>query len=179
MNVPQEIRSQVIALYIDGKSEEEMINLTGLSKDQIQNILSDLDSPESQNILSYQIAVKYGNDGQDAKDYSEILDAKKILVQQGILSNNIIPFVIDIGQFSQRTALGADKLVTSFHIYHKFAWSMGIRNYQDLRKRRFQIGLSLESFMREEKTLQEKYRSLTQSTVSQRKEKLGVEFSVG
>jgi hypothetical protein len=165
MNVPQEIRYQVIGLYIDGKSEDEMINLTGLSKAQIQNFLSNLDSPESQNILSYQIAVKCGKDGQDAKDYSELLNAKKILVQQGVLPNNTIPFVTDIAQFSRRTALGAHKLVTSFSIYHKFAWSMSIKNYQDLRKRKFQTGLSLESFMREEKALQEKYRSLTQSTV--------------
>jgi hypothetical protein len=142
-----------------------MINLMGLSKDQIQNIFSDLDSPEFQNTLSVQIAVKYGKDGQDVKDYSEFLEAKKVLVQQGVLPNCAIPFIIDMAVFCWRTGLGADKFVSAFSIYHKLAWSMSIRNYQDFWKRKFQAGLSLETCRSEEKALQEKYRSLTESTV--------------
>lgn len=57
MNVPQEIRYQVISQYIEGKSVEEMTNIVGLSKDQVHNILLCPDSPESQRILSYHITV--------------------------------------------------------------------------------------------------------------------------
>ena len=57
MQVPKEIRSQVISLYIQGRSEQEIRDTVGLSQDQVNVILSDLSSPEYQNALSYQLAV--------------------------------------------------------------------------------------------------------------------------
>src|SRR4029077_12576712 len=135
MKPPQEIRNQIISLYIEGKSVDEIMNMAELSTDQVQMVLSNLNSSESQRILSYQIAIKHGKDGQDAKDYSELLEAKKVLVEQGVPPHDAIPFIIDVVQFSRDTGLGANEFVPAFSIYNKFARSMGIRNYQDLSKK--------------------------------------------
>jgi hypothetical protein len=90
MKVPQEIIHQVLNMFLQGKSEEENMKLGRLSEDQVHNVLSELDSPECQNALSYMLAVKYGKDGRDMKEYVEILDAKETLVQQGVLPKNAL-----------------------------------------------------------------------------------------
>lgn len=175
MRIPHEIRNEAISLYIDGKSEDEMINMAGLSKDQVQEILLDLNSSESQSILSYQIAVKYGKDGKDVKDYSEVLEAKKYLVEQGLPPHDVIPFIVDMVQFSRDTGLGAKQFVPAFRIYNKFARSMGIGNYQDFSRRKLQTILSSEASRREEKALQDRYRALTENTGCEDEIDYGVE----
>ncbi|MGA9941763.1 MAG: hypothetical protein WBP88_07180 [Nitrososphaeraceae archaeon] len=62
------------------------MKLSRLSEDQVHNILSELDSPECQNTVTYLLAVKYGKDGRDMKEYAEILYAIKILAQHGVFT---------------------------------------------------------------------------------------------
>jgi hypothetical protein len=176
MKPPQKIKIQVISLYIDGKSEDEIANMVGLSSDQVQMILSDLNSSESQRILSYLIAIKHGKDGQDAKDYSELIEAKKDLIEMDVQPDDAIPFIVDVVQLSRDTGLGANQFVPAFSIYNKFARSMGIRNYQDLSKRKLQTVLSLQASRSEEKALQDRYRRLTESTVCEDQIDFGVDF---
>jgi hypothetical protein len=140
--VPQEIRSQVMDAYIHGRSEQEIGDMIGLSQDQVQVILSDLSSHENQNAQSYLLAVKYGRNGGDTKEFLELTEAKKILYQQGVEPKDAIALIIDVAEFSQTTGLGAGVFVPLFGIYNKFASTMSIANYQDLQKKRSQALLA-------------------------------------
>jgi DNA invertase Pin-like site-specific DNA recombinase len=68
MKVPQEISNQVISMFLEGKSESEIMKLSRLSEDQVHNVLSELVSREYQNTVTYLLAVKYGKDGRDMKE---------------------------------------------------------------------------------------------------------------
>ena len=165
MQVPQEIRSQVMSLYIQGRSEQEIVIMIGLSQDQVNSILSDLSSPENQNALAYQLALKNGKDGRDTKEFLELIEGKKILFHQGVLPKDALAFIIEVAEFSQTTGLSADVFVPVFGIYNKFASTMSIANYQDLQKKRFQTLLALETQRNEENALQQKYELLNKGSV--------------
>jgi hypothetical protein len=121
MKVPQEIRNRVLSMFLEGKSEEEIMKLNRLSEDQVHNFLSELDFSENQNTLSYLLAVKYGKDGRDTKEYAEILDAKKILVQHGVLPKDAVRFITNLAEFFESTDLGADLFLAVISIYHNNA----------------------------------------------------------
>jgi hypothetical protein len=165
MKVPQEISNQVLSMFLEGKSDEEIMKLSRLSEDQVHNVLSELDSPEYQNTVSYLLAVKYGKDGRDTKEYAEILDAKKILVQHGVLPKDAVRFITNLAEFFETTDLGADLLVPVISVYHKLTRSMSIKTYQELRKRKLQLLLSLQSLWDDEKELQKRYGLLTKGSV--------------
>lgn len=48
-----EISNQVLSMFLEGKSEEEIMKLSRLSEDQVHNILSELDFSENRNTVSY------------------------------------------------------------------------------------------------------------------------------
>lgn len=148
-------------MYLEGKSVEEMVEWMGLSEDKVNNILNDLDSPEIQNVLSYQLAVKYGKNGLDCKEYLELIEAKRVLVQQGVLPKDTLPFITNMTEFSQTTGLGPGVFVPAFGIYYKFASIMTIRTYQDLQKRKSQSLESLEYLSKDVRELEKKYELLT------------------
>jgi hypothetical protein len=162
MKLPQELSNKVLSLSLEGKSEEEIINLSELSKDQVHNILSEIDTHEYQNTICYFLAVKYGKDGGDTKEYAEILDSKKILAQHGVTSKDAVCFITSLGEFLQTTEIGPDQFVPVISVYHKLTGSMNIKTYQELRKRKLQILVALPSLWDDEKELQERYRLLTE-----------------
>lgn len=165
MKVPQEINNQVLSMFLEGKSEEEIMKLSRLSEDQVHNILSEVDFSENRNTVSYLLAVKYGKDGRDTKEYAEILDAKQILVQHGVLPKDAIRFITNLGEFFETTDLGADLFIPVISLYHKLTRSMNIKTYQELRRRKVQLLLSLQSLWDDEKELQERYGLLTKGSV--------------
>ena len=138
--------------------------MVGLSQDQVQVILSD-PSPENQKALSHLLAVESGKDGLDTKEFPELNEAKRILFHQGVLPKDALAFITDLAEFSQTTGLGAGVFVPLFGIYNKFASTMGITNYQDIRKKGSQALLALKSCRNEEDALQEKYRLLNKDSV--------------
>jgi hypothetical protein len=161
MKVPQEM----LSMFLEGKSEEEIMKLSRLSEDQVHNILSELDFSENRNTVSHLLAVKYGKDGRDTKEYAEILDAKKILVQQGVLPKDAVRFITNLAEFFETTDLDADLFIRVISVYHKLTRSMSIKTDQELRKRKLQLLLSLQSFWDDEKELQERYGLLTKGSV--------------
>ena len=165
MKVPQEIRNRVLSMFLEGKSEEEIMKLSRLSEDQVHNILSELDFSENRNTLSYLLAVKYGKDGRDTKEYAEILDAKKILVQHGVLPKDAVRFITNLAEFFETTDLGADLFLAIISIYHNLTRSMSIKTNQELRKRKLQLLFSFQSFWDDENELQERYGLLTKGWV--------------
>jgi hypothetical protein len=161
MKIPQEISNKVLSMFLEGNSEEEIIDLSELSEDQAHNVLSELDSPECQNTLSYLLAVKYRKDGLDTSEYAEIIDAKKILVQQGVLPKVAIRFITNLAELFQTTGLVADQFVPPGAVYHKLTRSMSIKTFEELKRIQFQLLYSLHCFRVDEKELQERFRQLT------------------
>lgn len=96
MKVPQEISNRVISLFLEGKSKAEIVKLSWLSEDQVDNVLSGLDSPEYQKTVVYLLAVKYGKDARDMKEYADILIAIKTLAQHGVLLNDSVRFITNV-----------------------------------------------------------------------------------
>jgi uncharacterized Fe-S radical SAM superfamily protein PflX len=164
MIVPQEIRNRVLSMFLEGKSEEEIMKLSRLSEDQVHNILSELDFSENRNTLSYLLAVKYGKNGRDTKEYAEIIDAKQILVRHGVLPKDVVRFITNLAEFFETTDLDADLFIRIISVYHKLTRSMSIKTYQELRKRKLQLLLSLQSFWDDEEELQERYGLLTKGS---------------
>ena len=161
MKVPQEIRNRVLSMFLEGKSEEEIMKLSRLSEDQVHHILSGLDFSENRNTVSYLLAVKYGKDGRDTKEYAEILDAKKILIQHGVLSKDAVRFITNLAEFFETTDLAADLFLAIISVYHNLTRSMSMKTYQELQRRKLQLLLSLQYLRDEEKELQERYGLLT------------------
>lgn len=158
--VPMVFRGEVIRMHIEGKSAEEIAEMIGLSEDLVHNILSDFDFPQNQNLLLYQLAVRFGKNGQDIERSSDLIEAKKVLVHQGLLPKDALRLITDLTEFFHATGLGPDVLVSSFGIYSKFSSKMSIRTYDDLKKKTLKIYECLEGFRREVKVLQEQYKKL-------------------
>ncbi len=165
MKVPEEINNELISMFLGDKSEEEIIKLSGLSKDRVRHVLSELDSPENENMLSYVIAIKYGKDGRDTKQYDEILDANKILVQYGVLPKVSFHFITNMAVFSLKTGFGTDLLVSLSAAYNKSARYMSVKTHQDVEKRKLQLLQLLNSLRVDVKELQQRYTELTKNSL--------------
>ena len=165
MKVPQEISNRVISLFLEGKSKAEIVKLSRLSEDQVDNVLSGLDSPEYQKTVIYLLAVKYGKDARDMKEYADILIAIKTLAQHGVLLNDSVRFITNVAGFLKTTHLDSDMLVSTLNVYHKFTRSMDIKTYQELQRRKVQLLYSLQSLWDDERELKARYELLAKGSV--------------
>ncbi len=151
----------------------------GLSEDQVHNILSDLVSPEGLEILSWQLAVKFGKNGQEMKEYEDLIEAKKALVEQNVLAKDAIQLMTDLTEFFQMTGLDPVVFVSSFRVYSKFASKMTIRTCEDLEKKLSSAHRGLKDVREELNALRMKYETLTGHSVPQDDQRFGADLLFG
>ncbi|HEX9318123.1 MAG TPA: hypothetical protein VF884_04230 [Nitrososphaeraceae archaeon] len=142
---PPEIIESVIRLYIDAKTNEEIQESVGLSEDKLDDILIDLAFPENQDDpLAFHLAVRLGKDGMDVKDQLHLLEAKRILVDQGARPQTVLPFISQLLELCGKTGIAPTDLVNSFSGYHKYTQTQtGHGSFDDLERysKKAHIGL--------------------------------------
>lgn len=160
MRVPQDIRNRVFSHFGEGETPEDIVDLMGFSPSQVVSILRDISSPEGQNSLSYLLVAKFG----DMKDYADLIEAKTMLVQQGVPAKYALNIVTDILQFCQRTGLNPDQFLPSFGIFCRYAIT-GISTYEDLQKKITQTDRCVRFLVEDVTTLEEQNESLKNKSV--------------
>lgn len=157
--IPQGIIDEIILIFIDGKSKENISDLTGLSENKVSEILDNLNSSEYSNLFAYHLVVNFHKDGQDVQELVELIQITDMLTQQGVMAKEALELATDITEFCHSTNLGPDILVINFKRYCKVAPN-DVKTFKDL-QRKIAKALNGRIFLKqEEKVLREQYELL-------------------
>jgi hypothetical protein len=126
---PPEIVDQVINMYVEGKSDEEIQESIGLSEVKFYEIICGLGSSENLNQLAFNLAVRMGKDGTDVKDMLDLLEAKRAF--QGGRPENALKFISQLSVMCKKIGITPNELVNSFTGYYKFT-QIGRSSFEEL-----------------------------------------------
>jgi hypothetical protein len=153
--LPDHIRDKVIALYAQGKLEEEIAICTGLSDDKLSEALNYIRSSENEHANMDHIVLNLHNIGSDLADYQNLIDAKKILIQQNISRSQASWLIANFAEFSGNKVRSPEALIHIFKHYGRVA-GCEIKSFDELLKKSSMLADALTSLNDEERSLRER-----------------------